>query len=70
MSFIEQPARANLLKKMIGAKILNIHDLTAHTLAAMVKDAAGSKEVSSSVPKEWFKGADILEKALTGLFRR
>ena len=70
MSFHEQPARAALLKEMIGAKILSIQDLTANTLTAVIKDAAACQEVNSHIPKEWFMGADVLDKALIGLFGR
>ena len=67
MSFHEQPARAVLLKRMIGARILSIQDLTAQTLTAAVKNAAACPAVSSKAPREWFTGADVLDKALTGL---
>ena len=70
MSFHEQPARAVMLKEMIGAKILSIQDLTANTLTAAIKDAAARQEVSPHIPKEWFMGGDVLDKALTGLFGR
>ena len=71
MSFHEQPARAVMLKEMIGAKILSIQDLTAKTLTAAIKEAAACVEKSDSqIPKEWFMGGDVLDKALTGLFGR
>jgi len=69
MSFYEQPARAVMLKEMIGAKILPIHHLTASALAAAIKDAA-CHESRSQVSKEWFSGGDVLDKALIGLFGR
>ena len=69
-SIHEQPARAAILNKMIGAKILSIQDLTANALSAAIKDAATCREVNTRVPNEWFKGADVLDKALTGLFGR
>jgi len=70
MSFHEQPARAALLRETIGAKVLSIQDLTAINLTAVIKDAAACQEVSTHVPKEWFMGEDVLDKALTGLFGR
>ena len=70
MSFLEQPARAILLKEMIGAKIVSIDDLTANTLAAVIKEAAASGEVSTPIPKDWFMGGDVLDRSLTGLFGR
>ena len=70
MSFHEQMARANLLREMIGARILPMQELTTETLAAAVKDAAGSKAVTANVPKEWFTGGALLEETLTGLFER
>lgn len=83
MSFHEQPARAVMLKEMIGAKILSIQDLTAKALTAAIKDAtsfchsreshrqggAGGNPIQQ-VPKEWFMGGDVLDKALIGLFGR
>ena len=66
----EQPARAAMLKEIMGAKILSIKDLTANTLASAVKDAASRKEIRIHVPKEWFMGGDVLDKALIGLFGR
>ncbi len=66
----EQPARAAMLKEMMGAKILSIQELTAKTLASAVKDAASRKEMNIHVPQEWFMGADVLDKALIGLFGR
>ena len=68
MSINEQPARAAMLKEMIGAKILSIQDLTAATLTAVIKDAAACQEVNAQIPKEWFMGADVLDHALTELF--
>ena len=68
MSLHEQPARAVMLKEIMGAKILTIKDLTANTLASAVKDAASRKGISTHVPKEWFMGGDVLDKALIGLF--
>ena len=70
MSFHEQPARAVLLKEMIGAKILSIQDLTANALTAVIKDVAACQAVNSHIPKEWFMGADVLDKALIKLFGR
>lgn len=69
ISFLEQPARARMLKEKIGAKILSIQDLTANKLAAAIK-GAGRKAVVPEVPKEWFVGGDVLDKTLTGLFER
>jgi predicted glycosyltransferase len=68
MSCYEQPARAALLKEMIGAEVLSIHDLTADALARAVKDAAARQKINSPVPREWFTGRDVLEQSLTGLF--
>lgn len=68
MKFHEQPARGVMLKEMIGAKILSIKDLTANTLAATVRKAAACKEVRGHAPKEWFRGGEILDKALIRLF--
>ncbi len=70
----EQPARAVMLKEMMGAKVLSIQGLTAKTLATAVKDAAAfchsheSGNPIQQVPKEWFMGGDVLDKALIGLF--
>jgi len=68
MTFYEQPARAVLLKEMIGARILYIQELTANTLASEIRDTASRKKIHIQIPKEWFFGADVLDKALTGLF--
>jgi predicted glycosyltransferase len=70
MSFHEQPARAALLKEMIGAEILSIQDLTANTLTAVIKDVAARQAVNSHIPKKWFMGAEVLDKALIKLFGR
>ena len=70
MSFHEQPARAVLLKEKIGAKVLSIQNLTANVLTAAVKEAATRQKVSAHIPKEWFMGGDVLDKALIGLFGR
>lgn len=70
MSFHEQPARAVMLKEMIGAEILSIQDLTANTLAAAVTDAAACRKVGVRLPKGWFSGSAVLDKALIGLFGR
>lgn len=67
MSFYEQPARAVLLKEIIGAKILSIQELTANTLTVAVKDAAIYREAGAHIPKEWFTGGDVLDKALIGI---
>ncbi len=72
----EQPARAAMLKEIMGARILSIQDLTANTLASAVKDTAAfchsreSGNLIQHVPKEWFMGGDVLDKALIGLFGR
>lgn len=70
MSIHEQPARAVLLKEMIGADILSIQELTADILTRAVKKAATGQKVRSKIPKAWFSGGDVLDKALTGLFGR
>jgi len=70
MSIYEQPARAAMLKEMIGAKILSIQDLTAETLTINVRHSRESGNLIQQVPKEWFMGADFLDKALIGLFGR
>lgn len=70
MSFYEQPARAVMLKEMIGAKIFSIQDLSANKLATAIKEAAGRKAVIPEVPKGWFMGEEVLDKALIGLFGR
>jgi hypothetical protein len=59
-----------LLKEAMGAQVLSIQDLTADTLTAVIKDAASSRKISSQIPKEWFMGADVLDKALKALFGR
>jgi predicted glycosyltransferase len=69
-SFQEQPARAALLREMIGAEILSFQDLSVSALAAAVKSAASRKAITSDVPKEWFLGGDVLDKELIGLFGR
>ncbi|MBF0504793.1 MAG: hypothetical protein HQL14_06795 [Candidatus Omnitrophica bacterium] len=70
MSFHEQPARAALLKETIGAKILSIRDLTADILAAAVRDVATHRKVSLQIPEEWFRGGEVLDKALSGLYEK
>ena len=70
MSFHEQPARAAMLKEMLGAKVLSIQNLTANTLAAAIKNTAALGQVHSHIPKEWFTGGNVLDKALIGLFGR
>jgi len=70
VSFHEQPARAVMLKEKIGAKILSVDDLTAKALTAAVKEAAARQTVRAHIPKEWFMGGDVLDKALIGLFGR
>ena len=70
MSIYEQTARAVMLKKMIGAEILAIQNLTANTLTKAVKDAASCRNLIQQIPKAWFTGADVLDKALIGLFGR
>ena len=66
-SFSEQPARAIMLKEMMGAKVLSIGDLTASSLTDMVKKAAGSKEKQSRIPSEWFAGENVLDRKMTEL---
>lgn len=67
MSFHEQPARAAMLKEIMGAKVLSIQNLTAQRLAVAVKNTAACRKINPRIPKEWFGGADVLDKALTGL---
>lgn len=67
MSFSEQPARAAMLREMMGAQVLSIGDLTVNTLTAMIKDVACSQEMNLKVPKEFFMGGDVLDKALAGI---
>jgi predicted glycosyltransferase len=69
-SVTEQPARAELLKEMIGADVLSLEDLTAENLAEAVGKAAKSAQISSQIPEEWFAGGDVLDQELTGLFGR
>jgi hypothetical protein len=68
MSIHEQPARAAMLKEVIGAKIVPLRDLSAGTLAAAIKDAADSPTMRSKVPAQWFGGGAVLDKTLTELF--
>ena len=70
MSFYEQPARAVMLKEMIGAKILSIQDLTADILTQRLKRLPPARKSVPHIPKKWFRGGDVLDKALTGLFGR
>ena len=70
MVFHEQPARAGILKEIIGAEILSIQDLTARTLTIAIQNAASRRNVSEQAPKDWFMGADVLDKALVGLSGR
>lgn len=70
MSFQEQPARAAMLKEIIGAEILPAQDLTAVSLVAFIKDASHRQRTAVDIPKDWFMGADFLDKALTGLSLR
>ena len=69
-SIYEQPARAIMLKEMIGAKLLSIQELTAKVLAVSIREVAASGGIKGHVPKEWFTGADFLDKELIGLFSR
>jgi predicted glycosyltransferase len=66
----EQPARAKMLKELIGAKILPIQDLTAKRLAGAIKKAAARKVATSDISMKWFGGAKVLAGSLTGLFGR
>ncbi|MEI7998755.1 MAG: glycosyltransferase [Candidatus Omnitrophota bacterium] len=70
MSFYEQPARAVMLKEMIGAEVLSIQDLTAKSLSSAIKNIAACPQVSTQVPQEWFMGGNVLDKSLIGLFGR
>ena len=67
MSFSEQPARAAMLKEVMDAQVLSIGDLTANSLTDRIRKAAGSPEVQSRVPKEWFAGGNVLGEAMTKL---
>jgi len=69
-SLHEQPARAAFLQEAMGAQVLSIQDLTAESLAASIIDAADRRQTASTIPKEWLTGADVLDKALTGLLPR
>lgn len=69
-SFHEQPARAVLLRKKIGARILSIRDLTMKSLAEAIEDMADRPQSVQSIPKEWFGGADVFQKTLIELLPR
>jgi len=58
------------LQEAMGAQVLSIQDLTAESLAASIIDAADRRQTASTIPKEWLTGADVLDKALTGLLPR
>jgi predicted glycosyltransferase len=68
MTSYEQPARAALLKRMIGADVLSIRGLTANGLTAAVENAAARREVNASIPEGWFTGREFLDQELKGLF--
>ncbi len=70
MTFREQPARAVILKEMIGAKVLSIKELSADVLAATIRKTAASPHPASSILLEAFMGADVLDEQLTRLFPR
>ncbi|MDE2230976.1 MAG: hypothetical protein KGJ95_02760 [Candidatus Omnitrophica bacterium] len=67
-SIREQPARALMLQETIGARILSIDHLTADGLAAAIRETARRSQNNVSVPQEWFTGAEVLDRTLTGLF--
>lgn len=69
MFFSEQPARAEMLKEMIGARILSFQNLSAKTLTDMIKDAADSQTVNSKILQKWFVGGDVLDEALINFFK-
>ena len=64
----EQPARASMLKEMMGAKVLPFEELTANALALAIKDKSNSKTSVFDIPNEWFEGGKVLDKQLTELF--
>ena len=68
MTCREQPARATMLREMIGAKILSIQELTAKTLSVEIKQAAARVEKIAPIPREWFMGEDLLGQSLIRLF--
>ncbi len=66
-SHSEQPARARMLKDVLGAQIVPYQELTAESLARSIKKVCTSRAKIRNIPKEWFSGAKILEKHLTEL---
>jgi predicted glycosyltransferase len=70
MSFAEQPARAEMLRKIIDATVIPIQKLKAVTLASSIKAAAHRTLPTMNIPKDWFNGGETLGAALTELFPR
>lgn len=68
MPFHEQPARAVMLKEMIGARILTIQHLTADMLTMAIKNTAACPENTTPIPEDWLMGRDVLDKALASSF--
>lgn len=66
-TFSEQPARAAMFKEKFGAQVLPIGDLTARSLAGMIKKSACSKETQWQIPKGWFSGEHVLGETMTKL---
>ncbi|MDE2221568.1 MAG: hypothetical protein KGK03_00675 [Candidatus Omnitrophica bacterium] len=66
----EQPARAALLREILGAEILSIKTMTAAKLRQAIQDAAGRPAVKRRIPEAWFTGADVLDKALRVFWER
>ena len=66
-SMHEQPARAALLKEMIGARIVAIRNLTATSLADAVINVDCQRALPP-VPQKFFTGREVLDQSLKGLF--
>ncbi|MBL8014019.1 MAG: hypothetical protein JNN05_09250 [Candidatus Omnitrophica bacterium] len=61
MSFPEQTARAKLLKKMIGAHILSLDQLTAADLAKSIRKVSLRKQ-KMAISEDWFLGERNLDQ--------
>lgn len=69
-TFSEQPARAGMLKDLLGTNILGIQELTALRLSEAIKEVHQQPQVLRDLPKDWFCGADVLGNIFSGLVRR
>lgn len=68
-AFREQPIRAAMLQEHLGARVLTMENLTAARMAQDIQEAL-QQPLYPALPSHWFTGADVLDKALTGLLSR